>query len=372
MTMVALKGEAADRRLRGCEQPNLLTMSTPMQSPSWMTAAAGAFASAPDLVRIVAGSPDAPRAQALLARRTHPTHLEPVGATELYEPVDWPCRDAESLRELSEACASLSVPVFIPRVVASSPLIEAMRQAYRGRGLVLTHPVDGCLWVALDPSWAEPERHLSSDHRRNLMRRRRRAEEIGEVRYEVLAPRIDELNALLEEVLRIEATGWKGACGSALRFDATRYAFFRTYAELAAEEGVLRVCFLRFGDEIAAAQIGVEQHGAFWALKMGYDERFARLSPGRLLALEAFRDAALRGLERFEMLGAAEPWKLEWNPRCHPCVAVRAYPCTIPAAVTLATDVAAWSWRRLVRHWGSMGMGATTAHCAADRSANAR
>ncbi|MFN0070340.1 MAG: GNAT family N-acetyltransferase [Chloroflexota bacterium] len=328
---------------------SLKLADSPIGSPSWILSAIEAFSVGDRVITLVAGSNQEPEGCVAFVRRPDPERFEPAGAAELYEPIGWPFRDDETLRQLAVACTSLPAPLFIPRIHAESPVVDAIRRAFAGRGIALIHPVDGCLWVELDQSWTEPERHLNSDHRRNLMRRRRRASELGSVAYEVITPSPEDVTSLLDEALRIEATGWKGDAGSALLTDDQRGRFFRAYAERAAREGVLRICFLSIGEEHVAMQIGVEWNDTFWALKMGYDERFARFSPGRLLALEALRDAAQRGLERFEMLGAAEPWKLEWGPQLHPCVAIRAYPATIRSAFTLAADAMGWSWRRILR-----------------------
>ena len=43
-------------------------------------------------------------------------------------------------------------------------------------------------------------------------------------------------------------------------------------------------------------QVAVETGGRFWLLKVGYDERFARCSPGSLLLLETIRHAATTGV----------------------------------------------------------------------------
>ncbi len=59
-------------------------------------------------------------------------------------------------------------------------------------------------------------------------------------------------------------------------------------------------------------QIMVEEHGALWLLKIGFDEAFARVSPGNLLLMEVIRHAAANGLERVEFLGKDAPWTAAW------------------------------------------------------------
>ncbi|MCH7493972.1 GNAT family N-acetyltransferase, partial [bacterium] len=87
-----------------------------------------------------------------------------------------------------------------------------------------------------------------------------------------------------------------------LAHDPQRAMFYRQYARAACLEGTLRVCFLRIGDRTAAMQLAVEQRGAFWLLRAGYDARFADCSPGLILTRDTIRYAAEAGLTSYEFL----------------------------------------------------------------------
>src|SRR5439155_13822651 len=127
-----------------------------------------------------------------------------------------------------------------------------------------------------------------------------------------------ELDRLLDEVFRVEAAGWKGREGTALANDSVRGMFYRRYAAAACRQGILRLCFLRIGDRVAAVQLGVESEGRFWLHKIGYDEAFAKCSPGMLLLRDTIRYAASRSLRSYEFLGArSEEHTSELQSRGH-------------------------------------------------------
>ena len=63
---------------------------------------------------------------------------------------------------------------------------------------------------------------------------------------------------------------------------------------------------------MAAVQIGIEFDRRLWVLKIGYDEAYARCSPGIQLSHEMIRHAVERGLDSYEFLGAEEPWQSAW------------------------------------------------------------
>jgi CelD/BcsL family acetyltransferase involved in cellulose biosynthesis len=88
-------------------------------------------------------------------------------------------------------------------------------------------------------------------------------------------------------------------------------------------------------------QFAVESDRRFWLLKIGYNHKFARCSPGTLLMNESIRYAAQSGLRSYEFLGAEEPWISAWTPLTHRCVSVRAYPFGVRGALALARDLTA-------------------------------
>jgi CelD/BcsL family acetyltransferase involved in cellulose biosynthesis len=264
--------------------------------------------------------------------------MECLGVDELYEPTDFPHSDPASLQALVRALVATRRPLLLRRILADSPVLAALREAFSSRGVLITRPAIGYPWIELDSSWDEPERKLSSSRRSSLRRALRKAQEIGAIEYEILSPQAHELPALLAESLRVEAANWKGRNGSALLSDPDRRRFFEQYTAIASEKGILRLCFLKVGGHPAATQIAVESGGGFWLLKVGYDETFARCSPGNLLMLETLRYAAGRGLQTYEFLGSAEPWTEMWTDRVRPCVSVRAYPNNFRGAAALAWD----------------------------------
>ncbi|HKA55165.1 MAG TPA: GNAT family N-acetyltransferase [Candidatus Binatia bacterium] len=330
----------------------------PMQYAAWAQAYA-AMRGVPGqtLHVVVMGAPQPTAIAPLVKRPGRLARLELLGVHELYEPLDFLYASPAALDALAEALVHLGVPLFLERLPAASPVTAALRRAYRGRGLVLCRPTPewpGCPWIPLDASWQQPEHHLNPGRRSDLRRARRIAERLGPVRCEVLAPTPAQLPPLLEEAFRVEAAGWKGHKGSALLAHRERGAFYRRYAEAACRQGMLRLCFLRIGEQAAAMQLAAECGGGFWLLKMGYDERFARCSPGMLLLLETIGHAARQGLRAYEMLGTVEPWTQLWAPQVRACVALRAYPARAQGLARLAADLskrAQYRLSRAVRLW---------------------
>jgi CelD/BcsL family acetyltransferase involved in cellulose biosynthesis len=326
----------------------LASNSPPMQQYIWSRTAAEVFVGrgATQVVALEREGRVRAIAPLVLCRRPLP-RLEILGADRLGEPTDLIAENRDVRYVLVRALLALGKPLYLERIDAEAESVEVTRDVYQG-GIVLAREGPGCSRIALDESWCEPEAKFSPGWRAGLRRRQRRAARLGLVQYETLSPSASELPALLDEAYRIEAAGWKGKAGSALACDPHLGAFFREYARAACNQGILRLLFMRIGGRAVSMQMIVECANAWWQLKIGYDERFARCSPGRLLSVHAVREAAARRLKSYEFLGVTEPWTSEWAPQSRDLISLRAYPRGVLAYAQLGCEVARWGGKKLV------------------------
>ena len=323
---------------------------SPMQYHAWAQCAATTVAKDYEVRVIVVGPPRQPTAIApLVTRRGEYGRLELLGVDALHEPMDFLYADPSALHLLAQALLRMGCPLFLTRVPAESPVVEALRSAYRGRGLIICRTENGYPWVPLDASWTQPELKLNSGRRSDLRRARRAADKFGSVKFEIVNPGPEELVPLLEEAFRVEAAGWKGREGSALMHDQFRRKFYSQYAAEVCRKGLLRLCFMRIGGRPVAMQFAVESGNRFWLLKIGHDEAFERCSPGMLLILETLRYAATRELSAYEFLGSVESWTEMWTRMERPCLSLRAYPYNGRGMTSLAADACQAVWRKVDR-----------------------
>jgi CelD/BcsL family acetyltransferase involved in cellulose biosynthesis len=287
----------------------------PTGEHAWVLAAAETFASDGRLyvilVRDADGALCAAAALALQGRR--PQRLVLLGVGQLGEPGEVLVRDDDACAALATALARAPWAVLLCRLGAGSRLADALTARMRGRGAVVRRPAPECPVIWLDESWREPEARLSSRRRSDLRRARRRADDVGTVTVDVHAPSPAEVPPLLDEAIAVEAKSWKGREGTALRHHVQLLPFYRRYAELAAERGILRIALLHIAGDPAAMTVSVETAGGLWLLKVGYDEAFARCSPGMLMTRETIAFAADRGLRSYEFLGTRAPWTDVWT-----------------------------------------------------------
>lgn len=322
--------------------------STPMQQFIWSDTCWRTLPVDGELQLVVVKTGPRSGAVAPLVRVPGSLHrLEHLGVKYLNEPADFSYSDHDALKGLTRAIAELESPVFLQRVPADSPTVQAIQEAYRARGTVLLRRAAPFPRIVLSDAWREPECQLNSGRRSDLRRAIRRAERIGPVRYEILSPTPEELSSLLGDALEIEAANWKGRNGSAIRNDNLRGGFYRRYAATASQAGTLRLCFMRVGDRAIAVQMAIQCGRAFWLLKIGYREEFSKCSPGMLLTAETIRYAASQGLSSYEFLGGAEDWTRVWTKDERASLAVRAYPFSVRGLSALTIDTSGAIGRRL-------------------------
>jgi len=271
-------------------------------------------------------------------------------AAEMYEPLDFLYRTPQAVEELLMLIRRTALPLYLQRIPAASPIVTFVEKIFERRALIVRKPAAASPLIRLDESWIEPESHLNSGRRSDLRRARRTSEKLGAVETQILAPAPAEVAGLIGEVLRVEAAGWKGAAGTALAADPVRCEFFHRYCAAEARLGRLRICLLRIAGQNAAAQIAIQTPTRFSLLRAGYDEAFARSSPGNLLTRESIRHAALAGIATYEFNGDIEPWTRLWTEEELACCSLHVFPFSLTGMTALAVRAAKSFLQRHKKH----------------------
>jgi CelD/BcsL family acetyltransferase involved in cellulose biosynthesis len=156
------------------------------------------------------------------------------------------------------------------------------------------------------PAWMAGTRPKFRSH---LRRARRQLEEQGTLalkHYSTADP------AALERFYALEASGWKGAEGTAIQCDPRTRRFYDSVARAAAEQGYLSLDFLELNGKPIAAHFGFNFRGRYFLAKAGYDESFRRYGPGQLLVNEVLNETPQRGLHEFDFVGPATWDESRW------------------------------------------------------------
>lgn len=211
-------------------------------------------------------------------------------------------------------------------------LKEVRAAAVARRYRLLQRVVESSPYIELDGGW---ESFLAGRERvfvKELVRRRRRLGEQGEITFELLDGR-ERLDELLAEGFAIEASGWKGENGTAIVSTPATLAFYTAVARWAAGRGWLRLGCLRLDGALIAFELNLEEGGRWYSLKGGYDESFRRFGPGQLISEDIIRTCFERGLRSFEFLGNDDAYKLDWTSTSRDRILVQAFSPSLPGIV---------------------------------------
>ena len=178
--------------------------------------------------------------------------------------------------------------------------------------LLVTEPA-GFSSVLPLPAYAETRRRLPKKFRENLNNARNRMKRIGGGR--LLHARDPEaLRALYAEFVRIEASGWKGAAGTALRDIPALERFFENVVTRFGAAGQCEITALEVDGKIISAQLGTIVGDTYCSHKIAYDEAYARLSPGHLLMDDLMQRYADHRDIRLLNLITDTAWQAPWRP----------------------------------------------------------
>jgi CelD/BcsL family acetyltransferase involved in cellulose biosynthesis len=167
-------------------------------------------------------------------------------------------------------------------LVADGPLLAALKEERRADAVHRTERA--FLKSDLSPQ-AYYEANVRKKKRKEIARLQSRLGELGSISFERIAPE-GPIAAWIADFLDIEASGWKGRGGTALRDDPATARFFEEAIQGAFAAGRLEMLRLVLdGKPIAMLVNFIAIPGSF-SYKIAFDENYARYSPGVLIQLE--------------------------------------------------------------------------------------
>jgi CelD/BcsL family acetyltransferase involved in cellulose biosynthesis len=162
-------------------------------------------------------------------------------------------------------------------------------------------------------SFADYERGLSPNFRRNLRKARNRSERGHDVSFRFVTGPDAGSRRLLDTFLDLESSGWKGRAGTSISGSPHLVRFYSALSERMSRRGWLEWHFLELDGATVAGHLGIRFGRSLVLLKIAYDEEQARLGPGSLLfhetVVRAFADG---GVDEINCLSDT-PWHRNWR-----------------------------------------------------------
>jgi CelD/BcsL family acetyltransferase involved in cellulose biosynthesis len=128
--------------------------------------------------------------------------------------------------------------------------------------------------------------NFDNKRRKEFKRLRNRLGELGDLKLEVLQKSVG-LDQFIRDLLELEASGWKGKRGTALKNDAGLHFAFRSSMINLDAAGKLRFWRLSLDGKPIAILYAIVEGDQAWLGKIAFDEQFAKFSPGVMIILDA-------------------------------------------------------------------------------------
>ena len=158
---------------------------------------------------------------------------------------------------------------------------------------------------------------LKKNFRGNLRKARNRLAALDGVEFRCVGGP-EEVAREFSTFMAVEASGWKGAEGTAIACRPQAEAWYRTWLEAMARQGLVEMNALYLEGACIASQVCVRTRDVYEIHKIGYDESHARLAPGQLLLERTLRrcfdDPSLNVVE----LMSDTSWQYDWAPTGRP------------------------------------------------------
>ncbi len=266
------------------------------------------------------------------------SYLEILGSFLLCEPTGFLYSDRTALEELIESLLAMNTPIVLRRIDTKSPELDILARLSRSRHWLSLQSTSYSPWIPIQASWQEYEKALPARRRSDLRRARKRAEAEGSVTVDIISPSQSNLGDCVCEFMCVEGKSWKKRAGTSLQSNEALHDFFSQYLTSVASKGMVRFGFLRIAGRAVAGVVGLEYARRFWVLKIGYDENYAKCSPGILVMHEMIHYAFERTLEAYEFLGNDEQWIHTWRHRVREYKTLRLYPPALKSILNLGID----------------------------------
>lgn len=238
-------------------------------------------------------------------------------------------------------------------VSAEDPIRSALREGPALDSRLLERVIRESPYLRTEGDYETFEQdRLSVKRRQNLRRLERRLGELGRLEFKVVDPLddLDRLDTLLDEGLELEAAGWKGDAGTAVKSRPDALSFYRSATRWAAEERMLTMYFLRLDGRPVAFSVGLRDGPVVTGLKLAFDERLRSHAPGVILQKRRLQSCfSAPGVTRFEFAGEAEKYKLEWTDTTEEQIQLELFAPGRAPAVEARALRAAWRARAELR-----------------------
>lgn len=174
------------------------------------------------------------------------------------------------------------------------------------------------------PSGNNPVERCSKNLRSQLRKSSKRLDALGPNGVDTYREGT-ELERAFQTFLDIEASGWKGRAGTAIKSIPEKERIFRRLFELFSASGQLQIDLLQLNGQSIGGDLTIWMDDTVYDLKIARDQAFDEVSPGHLLTRDLLSRCSENERVRYLNLVSDTEWHSRWRPEkyrideCHLC-----------------------------------------------------
>ena len=199
--------------------------------------------------------------------------------------------------------------IYLPRIMEDSCAAYALSKS---RFLLVRDPKTYCAYLTVE-SYENICHQLSSNFRANLKKAKNKLQKFGIVSFHSARTK-PELEKAYKDFIDIEASGWKGKGGTAIKINKQIESFYHELCEKFSETEDCSIDSICINGKTIAAQFSITTEDTGYHFKTGYDENFASASPGNLLIDYCLKEYNNRSTIKYVNFVSNAPWLYRWNP----------------------------------------------------------
>lgn len=216
---------------------------------------------------------------------------------------------AEAMSAQPLPCDIFVVPNLAPGGASATELAQFVHK----RGLrAITYAGERSPYLPIDTTWDRFLAARSSSFRYTLQRKEKALRKRGQL-VEREYTTVEDVPALLEAILAVEAGSWKVEAGMAVSDSMMERRYYEALLPWLAREGVLCANALHIDGSAVAYSLCYRWLGRVAQAKTSFDERYQECSPGLVVNHYAIRRAFQSGASEFDFLGDVMPHKTQWT-----------------------------------------------------------
>ncbi len=197
------------------------------------------------------------------------------------------------------------------RVTVRSPVLALSKGGLKGAAITKTFDGVGA-YLKTQGKFKDYRASLSSNFRSNMNKEANKLKKLSGVET-VFLDGEDATSEDLPRFMGVEASGWKGRTGTAILNSPTLISFYTTLTRRLSECGWLEWEFLVADGKTLTGNLAIRFNRSIFIWKLGYDENYAKCSPGRVLFEQLVKRACdTADIDEIDLL-TDMPWYDNWK-----------------------------------------------------------